>query len=393
VENKTGMIKDIGTINEINNYPSVFDTIDIGKVNLKNRIVFPAFHTNYANPDGTVSDKLIDFYNAIAQGGCGLIFTGAAVVSSDSVAFDRVMRIDDDRHVPGLSKLFCEIEKNGAVPAVQLIHYGRQALNAVTGHDLIAPSAIPCPLMSQFDPNYHVHEMTLIDIERVRNDFIDATVRASDAGAKMVEVHVAHGYLLNEFLSPYSNHRRDDYGGSLENRARLIIEILEGIRSKLSSKIAISVRVSGDEYVDGGLKPSDYKEIIPMFERAGMDMLNVSAGVYASMEMIIPGPDIGETPYVKIAAELKQYATVPVCAVGSILSLSAAESIISTGKADLVAIGRAQVADPKLVGKSLAGREDDVAKCIQCGKCIFGNTGDPEMYCIVNPSLKPPQNK
>ena len=387
------MKENIDAINEKNNYSSVLDAIDVGEVNLKNRIVFPAFHTNYANTDGTVSNKLINFYNALAQGGCGLIFTGAAIVSPDSIAFDRVMRIDNDNCTQGLSNLFSEIKKNGAVPAVQLIHYGRQALNSVTGCDLIAPSAIPCPVMSQFDPNYHVREMLLADIERVRSDFIDATVRAADAGVKVVEIHAAHGYLLNEFLSPYSNHRKDDYGGSVENRARLIIEILEGIRSKLGSKIALSVRISGDEYVEGGLKPSDYEEIIPMFERAGMDMLNVSVGVYASMEMMIPGADIGETPYVGITAELKQYATVPVCTVGSILSLSAAESIISTDKADLVAIGRAQVADPKLVNKSLADREDDVAKCTQCGKCLFFNLGDPEMYCSVNPSLKSPKNE
>lgn len=393
MKNKTNIVKDIDAMGEKNNYPSVLNTINIGKINLKNRIVFPAYHTNYSNADGTVSKKLIDFYKAIAQGGCGLIFTGAAVVSSDTIAFDRVMRIDDDCQIPGLSDLFSEIEKNGAVPAVQLIHYGRQALNAVTGCDLIAPSAIPCPLMSQFDPNYHVREMSLADIERVRNDFIDAAVRASDAGAKVVEIHAAHGYLLNEFLSPYSNHRKDDYGGSVENRARLIIEILEGIRSKLGSKIAISVRVSGDEFVDGGLKPSDYKEIIPMFERAGMDMLNVSVGVYESAEKIIPAPDLGKAPYVDIATELKQYATVPVCTVGSILSLDMAESILSSGKADLVAIGRAQVADYELVNKSLAGRENDVRQCLQCGRCISANTGDPQMYCVVNPLLKPPKNE
>ena len=273
-----------------------------------------------------------------------------------------------------------------------MIHYGRQALNAVTGHDLIAPSAIPCPLMLQFDPNYHVREMTLDDIERVRNDFINAAVRAADAGVKVVEIHAAHGYLLNEFLSPYSNHRKDDYGNSLENRIRLIVEILEGIRSKLGSKIAISVRVSGDEYVDGGLKPSDYKEIIPILEHAGMDMLNVSAGVYASVEKIIPAPDVGETPYVDIAAELKQYATVPVCAVGSILSLNTAESILSSDKADLIAIGRAQVADPELVNKSLNGQESDIMECIHCGKCVATNAEDFGMCCDINPALKPPKN-
>jgi len=391
MQNKINLLKEIDTMKEKNNYPLVVDNIDVGEINLKNRIVFPAYHSNYSNADGTVSDKLIDFYKAIAQGGCGLIITGAAAVSSDTVAFDRLMRIDDDRYISGLTCLFSEIEKSGAIPAVQLIHYGRQALKAMTGHDLIAPSAIPCPLMSQFDPNYHVREMTLADIERVRNDFIDAAVRAADAGVKVVEIHVAHGYLLNEFLSPYSNHRKDDYGGSLENRIRLIVEILEGIRSKLGSKIAISVRVSGDEFVDGGLQPSDYKEIIPILEHAGMDMLDVSVGVYESAEKIIPAPDLGREPFVDIAAELKQYATVPVCAVGSILSLSAAESILLSGKADLVAIGRAQVADYELVNKSLAGRENEIRQCTQCGKCISACTGDPEMYCIVNPSLKPPK--
>lgn len=393
MKNEAGTVENINAMNKSNNYSSVFNTIDIGKINLKNRIVFPAFHANYANTDGTVSKKLIDFYKAIAKGGCGLIITGAAVVSSDSIAFDRVMRIDNDNCTQGLSELFNEIEKNGAISGVQLIHYGRQALNAVTGYDLIAPSAIPCPLMSQFDPNYHVREMTLADIERVRNDFIDAAIRAADAGVKIIEIHAAHGYLLNEFLSPYSNYRKDNYGGSVENRARIIIEILEGIRSKLGSKIAISVRVSGDEFVDGGLKPSDYKEIIPMFESAGMDILDVSVGVYESIEKIIPGPELGKELYVDIAAELKQYATVPVCTVGSILSLDAAESILSSDKADLVAIGRAQVADHELVNKSLAGRENDIRKCIQCGRCISANAGDPQMYCAVNPLLKPPKNE
>lgn len=130
-----------------------------------------------------------------------------------------------------------------------------------------------------------------------------------------------------------------------------------------------------------------------MFEHAGMDMLNVSVGVYESAEKIIPAPDLGIAPYVDIAAELKRYATVPVCTVGSILSLSTAESILSSGKADLVAIGRAQVADYELVNKSFAGRENDVRQCTQCGRCIFANTGDPEMYCVVNPSIKPPKNE
>lgn len=374
-------------INAKKRYPSVFRSIDIGQFRLRNRIVFPAFHTNYANTDGTVSDKLLDFYTAIADGGCGLIIAGAAVVSSDSVAFDRVLRIDGDEHIPGLRRLFSEIEKRGALPGVQLIHYGRQALSSVTGCELIAPSAIPCPVMSKFDENYRVREMILDDIARVRNDFIQAAVRAQEAGARMVEVHAAHGYLLDGFLSPYSNHRTDEYGGTPEARARLIVEVIKGIRDRVGSKMAISVRVSGNEYVEGGLVPQDFKDIIPMFEDAGMDMLNVSACVAESVGTSIPQVFDGETPLVDIASELKQFASVPVCAVGSILSLESAEAIVSSGKADLVAMGRAQVADPAIVVRSAAGREDEVKKCIQCNRCAFWATGDPQMYCNINPAL------
>lgn len=369
-------------------YPLVFRKLTIGEVSLPNRIIFPAFQVNYANTDGTVSEKLLNFFTGMAKGGCGLIFTGAAVVSPESVAFDRVMRIDSDQCVPGLKKLFKEIEKYGTVPAVQLIHYGRQALKVVTGHDLLAPSAIACPVMSQFDPTYHVCEMTVDEIERVRSDFVEAAVRAHEAGAKVVEVHGAHGYLLNEFLSPYSNKRTDRYGGTAVNRARFITEVIEGIRNRLKKKVSISVRVSGNEFVKGGLTPQDFGEIIPLFEHAGMDFLNVAAGVYESMERIVPPPHLGETPHVVIASELKQYANVPVCTVGSVFSLETAESILSSGKADLVAMGRAQVADPEIVGKSKTGREREIRECLKCNECTFWTRGEPHMYCSVNPSLK-----
>ncbi|HIE32109.1 MAG TPA: NADH:flavin oxidoreductase [Methanosarcinales archaeon] len=364
-------------------YPTVSSAQTIGNITLPNRIVFPAWQVNYANTDGTISDKLMRFYTDLADGGSGLIFTGAAVVSQECVAFDRVMRIDNDGCMPGLEHLFSEISMRGSIPGIQLIHYGRQAAKSVTGHDLLAPSAIPCPVMSGFDPAYRVKEMTLDDIRRVRNDFIDAARRAADCGAGVVEVHAAHGYLLNEFLSPYSNRRGDGYGGDPYNRARLITEIIGGIRDELDT--AISVRVSGNEFVDGGLTPPDFEEIIPLFEDAGMDMLNVSAGVYESMERIVPPTSLGETPHISIAAELKNFATVPVCAVGSIFSLDMAESIISSGRSDLVAMGRAQVADPGMVKKSLAGDELEIRECVRCNGCTFWTTGDPEMYCSVNP--------
>ncbi len=369
-------------------YPTVLAPLEIGNIRLPNRIVFPAFQMNYAHTDGTVSDKLQNFYSALAAGGCGLIFTGAAVVSSDSVAFDRVMRIDSDRAIPGLKKLFANLSSLGSVPGIQLIHYGRQTLNAATGCDLLAPSPIPCPVMSKFDPEYRLLEMSLGDIERVRNDFIRAASRAAEAGAKVIEVHAAHGYLLSEFLSPYSNHRTDAYGDSPENRVRLIREIVEGIRDRLGKQIALSVRVSGHEFVDGGLKPADFEPLIPILERAGMDLLNVSAGVYGSMERIVPPKSLGKIPHLEIASTLKRVANVPVCAVGSIFSLDAAESILVAGRADLTAMGRAQVADPALVHKTATGRNEEIRRCTHCNKCTYWTTGDSQMFCGVNPALK-----
>ncbi|MCU0289106.1 MAG: NADH:flavin oxidoreductase [Acidobacteria bacterium] len=371
-------------------YSHVFSELKVGPVSLPNRILFPAWQLNYAETDGVVSAKLMKFFTDLAEGGCGLIMTGCAVVTGDGIPFARVMRIDSDKYIPGLKELFTALKKQGAIAGIQLVHYGRQSSTSFSGHVLMAPSAIPCPLMSKYDPQYQVREMTLEDIEHIRSAFIDAAGRAIAAGVEVVEVHASHGYLLSEFLSPYSNKRTDAYGGSAANRARLIVEIIKGIRERWHERIAISVRVSGDEFVEGGLKPGDFKEIVPMFENAGIDLLHVSAGVYESMDRIVPPKVYGPTPHVHIAAQIGQYSKVPVAAVGSIISrgLEGAETILAEGKADLCALGRAQMADPALVKKSFDGREDEINQCIHCNSCTYWTTGDPEVYCTVNPDYK-----
>jgi len=363
----------------------VLQPISIGSVSLPNRIVFPATQTNYANSDGTVSSKLIDFYSNIAEGDCGLIFTGAAVVSADAVMSDRIMTAYSDDAIEGLIKLFSAIESAGSVPAIQLAHCGRQAMSSVVGHDLIAPSAIPCPVMSTLDSTYRIKEMTYEDIVRVEDDFVNAAIRSAKAGVKVVEVNAAHGYLLSGFLSPYSNRRADEYGGSVENRSRIVTEIIRKIRDSLQQQVAISVRVSGNEFVDGGLLPHNFSEIIPLFEDAGMDMLSVSVGTVESVQQLIPDASFGEAPFVSIAETIKQFTNVPVCTVGSIGSLKTAEEVISSNKADFVAMSRAQVADPALVKKSIMGHEDEIIKCIRCNKCMYWNTDDTDMCCALHP--------
>lgn len=371
-------------------YPHALGECTIGPLTLRNRIVFPAWQLNYANTNGSVSDKLMKYYTDLAKGGCSLIFTGCAVVSGDGIPFDRVMHIDADDYIPGLKKLFTAIRGYGAIPAIQLVHYGRQSSTSFSGTTLLAPSAIPCPVMSKYDPDYRVREMNLEDIEMMRNHFIIAAERAAEAGADMVEIHAAHGYLLNEFLSSYSNHRTDNYGGSVENRARLIVEILQGIRDSLGNNLQISVRVSGHEFVAGGLIPADFKDIVPLFEAAGMDLLHVSAGVYQSFERMVPPYQLGIAPHTEITAEIKKFTKLPVCAVGSIISqgLQAAENILAEGKADLCAMGRAQMADPFIVLKSMEGRENEINVCKHCNHCTFWTSGDPFVYCTVNPDYK-----
>jgi len=156
----------------------------------------------------------------------------------------------------------------------------------------------------------------------------------------------------------------------------------------LNDTVVLGIRVNGNEFVEGGLTPPDYEEIMPLLERTGVHLISVSAGVYESMQRIVPPKDMGETPHVDFAAEVKRFTSVPVVGVGSILSLAAADLILAQGKADLVAMGRAQHADPFIVSKSVAGKESQVRKCIHCNSCTFWTTGDPITYCAVNPDYK-----
>jgi 2,4-dienoyl-CoA reductase-like NADH-dependent reductase (Old Yellow Enzyme family) len=372
-------------------YPLLFKPIKIGPIIVPNRLFFPPICFNWANPDGTMSDKLHDFYVDLAEGGNGMIITGCAAVSPDSILYQYTMRIHDKKHVPGLKKLCTEIEKRGSIPAIQLMNFGRQARTTYTGKPVYAPSAIPCPVISQVDPNYKIREMTLEDIERVRNDFVDAAVLSAEAGFKVVQVHAAHGYLLSNFLSPYTNHRTDQYGGSVENRTRFIVEIIQGIRRKLGNAVAIDIRVSGDELVEGGLKPHDFKEIISRFEKAGIDMVNVSLTIFESAIKFINQPLEPQGRFATIAQEIRSYAGVPVGHAAFILSLEVAENLLREGKIDLVGIGRAQFADPGIIRKQLEGKK--FRKCIYDGKCLE-DLITPEYgisYCTVNPKYMRPK--
>ena len=302
-----------------------------------------------------------------------------------------------------LKRLLDTIRKYDRVAGLQLLAFGRQSLDFTK--PVLAPSAIPCPITKQLAEDlgfeYQIREMTLDEIRIVKEDYIASAVRAEKAGAQLIELNAAHGYLLNQFLSPYSNVRTDQYGGSVENRVRLLREILEGVKSSVSNDVIIVVRVSCEEFVKGGLHPSDYKEILPILEKAGMDLLNISVAVLPSMEKLYPfiysgGKEKkpGEAPYLDLACELKKYTNVPTCYCSFVSSPETVEKIVSEGKSDFVAMGRAQMADQNLVKKTIEGKENEIVKCVYDDKCLFFMTGLGQVYCTVNKKYPlPKKNK
>lgn len=360
----------------------VFEPIKIKNVEIPNRIVFPPVNANYASNDGFVTERIINFYRHVAEGGIGLCVVGVASVRKDGKATTNGLMLDDDKYIDGLRQLFEAIKSSGSISSLQLIHSGRQTCKAIIGEQPIAPSSIPCPVMKEKPRELSVHE-----IRDLVNCFAESAYRAKVAGAEMVELHGAHGYLVNEFLSPYSNKRTDEYGGNIENRVRFFREILKKVRNKVGEDYPICCRISAAEFVDGGLTIEESKDIAKMLVDAGADLISVSTGVYESMDRICPTKEMGRRIYAKISRAIKDSVNVPVIVVGNILDLDDAEKVLRDGDADMVAMGRALIADPYLVQKTKQGRINEINRCKQDRKCMYWTTGELYMTCSVNKEL------
>lgn len=355
---------------------SIFTPLKINNVTLPNRIVFPAFQTNYASPDGFVTERLLKFYGRLAEGGSGLIIAGGMAVSDDGTPNTNVIKINEDKYIKGLRELFNAIKRNGAVPGAQLMHAGRQTLSAMTGHPLVAASAIPCPVMKEMPV-----ELDRKGIKRIQDDFANAAIRVKKAGAELIELHGAFGYLIGGFLSPFSNKRTDEYGS---DKTLFLTEIIEKVKRKVG-ETPVSCRISADEFIDGGLTLDDSRKIAPRLVDAGADVISVAAGTYATMNHMATTMDMGEGVHVPLAAAIRKVVDVPVICSGNIRSLEYASNIISKKKAVLAAICRPQVADPSFVRKSLNNQSP--IECNDCGTCLFFLRGEKSVSCPRNPWL------
>lgn len=362
-------------------YENIFKEGKIGNLTLKNRIVMPAMGTNLAGHDGEVTDHLIAYYEERAKGGTGLIIIEVTSVEYEyGRAGARNVRLDEDCFTPGIHRLANAVQKYGAKAFVQLHHAGRQTYSSlIDGKQIVAPSGVSCAAVGEVP-----RELTTEEVKDLVTKFIQAAVRCKQAGIDGVEIHGAHGYLVNQFLSPEANLRTDEYGGSFENRMRFLEEIIIGIKENCGEDYPVIVRLSVDEFIEGGIDLQLGKEICRSLDKLGVDGLNVSCGTYDSMDKIVESPLYEQGWRVYLAEEIKKEVTIPVITVGSIREPDFVENVLSEGKADFVAIGRGLIAEPEWVIKARQGREKETRKCINCLHCIHSIFANKHVRCCVN---------
>jgi len=361
----------------------LFSPIKIRSLELTNRVVMPPMGTNLGNPDGTVSEANLAYIKRRARGGAGLIITEISSVHPSGSAIANELGSYDDRFIPGLKKIADAVHAAGTKVALQLHHAGRESLYLLQQGKAVAPSPIPS-LIFRLTPR----EITREEIQEIIAAFGAAARRGIEAGFDAVEVHGAHGYLLTQFLSSLSNKRDDEYGGSLVNRSRFIIEVLQEVRKAVGPDFPVSLRLSVEECIKDGYTFKDIRPILPNLVKAGADMLHASLGTHGSPGGITSAPPEYPAGFnVWRATKLKETVGLPVIAVGRFSDPSLANDVIARGEADLVAFGRQFLADPDFLIKAREGRPEDIRECLACNQgCIERLIlGEGKIRCALNP--------
>lgn len=358
---------------------NLFSPFSISTLKMENRIVMPPMATNYASTEGFVTQRLIDYYVERVIGGFGYVNVEHTGILPQGKASPRMLMISTDEHASHIKKLVDAVHDAGGKIVIQINHAGRQTFSKVTGSPIVGPSPIPVmPIMET------PKELTASEIEELVETYTAAGERVKNAGADGVEIHMAHGYLLCAFLSPFSNQRADRYGGDISGRARFPVEVLKSVRSRVGSDFPIICRLSGDEYVEGGLNIEETKQIAKILEKEGANALHISACNAASGYLNHPPYYVEEGVFIHLAEAIKSVVDLPVIAVGRIRNPIMADQIIAEQKADLISMGRASIADPHLPNKAREGRFDEIIPCVSCNKCIQTLRID-SVRCTVNP--------
>lgn len=370
-------------------FKCLFSKTKIGNMALKNRIAFGEIATGGTN--GHISKTTTDFYVERARGGVGLIMVGGISIDISGAIGKYQARIDDDKYIPALKELVRLVHEAspGIKIGVELMHVGRQmnihSSQVIPGMTPVSPSA-GIKYLGDIEPR----ELTIKQIQFLESQYIEAAKRVKEAGFDCVELHGAHGYLINQFLSPFCNERNDRYGGTLENRVRFSSEIIQGIKQKCGKDFPVLMKINVEDYMkqDGAITLEYAKTFAPLLAKAGVDELHVTCGQH---ESYIPatGPYmIPRGVYADFAAEIKGIVNIPVGVINRINDPVVAEHILSSGKADIIWMTRALIADPEFPDKAAEGRVDEIRTCIACNTCIdlaLQGHGQDYWKCAINP--------
>ncbi len=357
--------------------------IRVKNLTIPNRVVLPPMGTVLTNSDGSVSERLLAFFERRVKSGAGFVINEITSVHPKGSSFPGELAAFDDRYIPGLRKLVEVAHRHGSKIAAQLHHVGRESSGLLDAGEAMGPSAIPSYVYGKAP-----REMTLDDIAEVIESFGKAAARLREAGYDAVEIHGAHGYLLCQFLSANSNKRTDEYGGDLRQRARFVIEVLQSVRRAVGDDFPISLRLSVEEMIKGGYTIDEMVPIIPEFVKAGADIIHASFGTHGTPGGLTSAPIEYEPGFaMPLARRVKEVVDVPVIGVGRFTDPFTANDCIARGDADMIAFGRQHLADPDFLINAINGKPHETIECLACNQgCIEREMLEGRrIRCAINP--------
>lgn len=361
----------------------IFASINIGEMKVENRTVMGPMGTGFADPETNFpTEQMAAYYGERAKGGTGLIIVEQTVVEERGLWSPKGGGIWNDESIPHWEKVVDEVHKYNGKIAIQIGHLGRSTSRAINGgKQPIAPSAVPCHMMQDMP-----HRMTIEEIEEFKKKYVAGVKRAVKAGFDAVEVHLTHGYLLASFLSGRTNKRVDKYGGTLENRLRLPLELIKEVRKEVGEKYPLLARLGSHE-ANGGRTLEETKVIAHTLEKTGLDALDISAGSFSELEWEIPPYYFGPACNAKNIEKIRESVNIPVIMSGRIIEPRLANQLIAEDRTDMVGINRALIAEPYWVEKVRSGDIETLKRCIGCTRCIdeLFSSEDQTLKCTVNP--------
>jgi 2,4-dienoyl-CoA reductase-like NADH-dependent reductase (Old Yellow Enzyme family) len=369
-------------------FDELFEPTSIGNVDVRNRLMMTGHTTNYAS--GTeITDKLIDYYVERANGGIGLIVMAYLANHPSSVSGSALHGWDGETMVPQLRKLTDAVHDAGAKIICQNLHYGRQITSLVSEQPVLSASDIPGPVNGEMP-----HELTADGIDEIVDAYARTSEVIQESGFDGVEIHSGYGgYFLSQFISPYSNERDDEYGGSLENRLRIVRETLDATRSRVGDDFVVGLQINAKDFAPGGMDVDEYKEVARRLATTGqVDYLVVKAGTYLRQDYIVPDMQHDQELYAPLAKDIgetvkAEHPDVTIATVGRITDPRDADRLLGEGGVDLVSMTRGHIADPAIANKAKAGRLDELIECMGCNQgCIERIYDGAECRCVLNPA-------